>query len=293
MNELSQIPGAIITNNTSGDRFDERRLCQFLSNANPDILIVGLEHINSIVLNSAPNLKFIAKYGVGLDNIECSELEKRGIALGWTGGLNRRSVAEQVICFAIGHLRNISRSIELMKSGKWIKEGGRELSNCKFGIVGLGNIGSDLAKLVNAFGAQVFYYDIQDKRELADQLKIKKASYEEILASCDVISFHVPLNPQSTGMFGAKEIQKCKKNALIINTSRGVVVNFDEVCQAVRNKLLGGFAADVFPVEPFDGSIFKYGEPLYFTPHIGGNSNEAIIALGTSAIDHIKGYLKC
>jgi D-3-phosphoglycerate dehydrogenase len=293
MEQIGLLPNTTVTANLHGTRFDDELFKSFLENSNPDILIVGLEPVNSRTLDAAPNLKFVAKYGVGLDNIDKAELEKRSIQLGWTGGLNKRSVSELVLAFALGHLRNVTPSIEKMRTGSWIKSGGRELSQCTFGIIGLGQIGSDLASILNAFGTRVVYCDSVDRSEIGRSLNAKAANYREVLEISDIISFHVPLTPDTQKMFGSNEINICKTSCLVINTSRGAVIDFDVTCRAVRENRLGGFASDVFPIEPFDASLFEPASPFYFTPHIGGNSSEAVTALGLSAIGHVKRYLKC
>ena len=290
MAELAQLGVAVVAN-TDGIRYDERTLGRFLRDSGASVAIIGLETLNGRVLDECPNIRFVAKYGVGLDNIDQGALKQRGIGLGWTGGVNKRSVSELALCFMLGHMRNVMPSVSNMKASNWHKDGGRHLSDATVGIVGLGHVGFDLAGLLQPFGCRVLYTDILDCAKKVGSLSMNAVGYQELLRESDVISFHVPLTETTRHMFGAREIERCRSDVLVINTARGEVVDFETVCLAVKDKKLGGFGCDVFPVEPCD--LKKWGgEPnLYFTPHIGGNAREAVLAMGRSAIGHVKAHI--
>jgi D-3-phosphoglycerate dehydrogenase len=274
--------GFDVTPNRSGKVMQGDELGAFL--AGHDGAIVGTEIIDGKVLDLCPDLKLISKYGVGLDNLDEAELKRRGIPFACTPGVNKRSVAELVLGFMLGHCRNIYTSLEGMREGRWLKDGGRELSSMTVGIVGFGHTGSEVAKLLQPFGTKILYVDIVDKTKEAAVLGAQRLEYDSLLRTSDVISFHVPATPQTKRMFGPKEIEIVRPHGLIVNTSRGSVVEFDATCAAVIDGKLGGFAADVFPVEPDDFSRFRGQPRLYFTPHIGGNSQEAVLAMGRAAI---------
>jgi len=284
--------GAQIHANREGRKLSGKSLIEFIGSA--EIAVIGVEPVTKDVLKACPGLKFIAKYGVGTDNLDLNAMAELGVELGWTGGVNRRSVAELVLGFALGHLRNIVPTGRLLAQGKWQKQGGRQLSGVRFGIVGFGNIGTEVARLLNGLGlpaAQILFCDVIDRSEVAATLGATAATYSQILATCDVISFHVPLTGQTRQMYGLSQIPTTKSDALIINTSRGDVIDFDAVVDAVKKGRLGGYAADVFPEEPFDASPFASDLNLYFTPHIGGNAAEAVLAMGRSAVSHVANYL--
>ena len=290
ISELSAI-GVEVVRNAEGRRFKtEEALAEFIGSA--EYAVVGVEPVGEAVIAACPNLEMVAKYGVGRDNLDEPALEAAGVKVGWTGGINRRSVTELTLAFALGHLRNVWPSVSLMRQGQWVKVGGRELSGCTFGIVGLGHVGSDVAKIVRTFGTTVVYRDIVDRSVVAEELGLRSMEYEELLREADVVSFHVPGTPLTKEMFGEAQIPRMKPSALVINTSRGSVIEFSETVDAVRDGRLGGFAADVFPNEPFDASAFAGDDRLYFTPHIGGSSREAIMAMGRSAIQHLRRHLE-
>ncbi len=229
---------------------------------------------------------------MGVDILDQAALEAGGVKLGWSGGVNRRSVTELTLAFALGHLRNVWPGVSTMRRGEWKKFGGRELSGCTFGIVGLGHVGTDVARILRAFGSTVLYRDILDRADVAAELGLESVEYEELLREADVVSFHVPATPLTKEMFGEAQIGLMKPGSLVINTSRVSVIRFDETVAAVRDGRLGGFATDVFQNEPFDASAFAGDDRLYFTPHIGGNSREAIMAMGRSAIHHLRQHIE-
>ena len=258
------------------------------------IAIIGTEPITEEILASCKSLKFIAKYGVGTDNLYEPAMHKYGVKLGWTGGVNKRSVAELVLGFLLGHFRNIAPTSHALRQGKWLKVGGRQLSGCTVGIVGFGHTGSEVARLLRSLGlpaSQVLYHDIKDRILDAAEIGTTLSTFENMLLRADAISFHVPLDDTTRAMYGPEQIARTRSGALIINTARGEVVDFRETCKAVQRGHLGGFAADVYASEPFDGSDFRDEPNLYFTPHIGGNSAEAVLAMGRSAISHVRDYL--
>jgi phosphoglycerate dehydrogenase-like enzyme len=282
-------PVAVI--NESGRRLDEAALIDFLQQTGTEALIVGLEPVTARVLDACPHVRFIAKYGVGLDNLDLDAMRARHVSLGWTGGVNRRSVSELVLAFMLGHVRNAVPSICAMRAGRWTKAGGVQLSNLAVGIVGFGYVGTDLAGLLSAFGSTVFYNDIVDRSAEATRLGAIGATYPDLLARCDVISFHVPLSPETARMYDASAIALTKPGALVVNTSRGAVVDIDAAIDAVRSGRLGGLALDVYPDEPFDGRPFADLPTVYLTPHIGGNARQAILAMGHAALDNLTAYV--
>jgi len=290
VSELREL-GVEVILNPLGHVMTRDELIHFWRDTNPDAAIVGTELVDAAVLDAAPNLRVIAKYGVGLDNIDEAELSCRDITLAWTGGVNKRAVSELVLAFALGHFRNAAASIDLMRHGQWVKDGGRQLSNLRVGIVGFGHVGSDLALLLKAFGSDVVCHDILDKAHEAAKVGARQVSYDDLLTSADMITFHVPATALTLGMFGARELARVKQSALIVNTSRGSVLDFDATTQALLRGRIGGLAVDVYPSEPFKLSPeLAACSRLYATPHIGGNTREAVLAMGRSAIAGIRTF---
>jgi D-3-phosphoglycerate dehydrogenase len=289
MGELAQL-GLPIHANPKGRELNEEELSNFLVESAAKVAIVGREIVSGNVLDQAKNLQFIAKYGVGLDNLDPLDLSRRGIELGWTGGVNRRAVAELVLGFATCHLRNIFVSVDRLRQGSWIKDGGRDLSAQTIGIIGYGCVGSEVAKIMGFLGCKIVYTDVLDRSLEAQAVAAQALPLEQLLRVADVVTLHVPLTAETKGMIGARELGQMKPSALLINTSRGAVVDFAAASRAVMEGKMGGFAADVFPEEPMDLTPWNHPH-LYFTPHIGGNSLEAVLAMGRSAIGHVQEFL--
>ncbi len=289
LGELREL-GLEVVPNSNGESFrSSESIAAFIGDA--ELAVIGLEPMDAEVLVACPKLELVAKYGVGLDSIDQPALADAGVRLGWTGGVNKRSVTELTLAFALGHLRNVTPSVELMRRGTWLKDGGRQLTDVSFGIIGLGNIGTDVALILRAFGTKVIFHDIVDKVEVAAELGIEPAPLATILETCDVVSLHVPCTPLTHLMIGEEQLLRMKTDALLINTARGDLVAFHDAIRAVRGGQIGGFATDVYPLEPFEHTDYVDDPHVYFTPHIGGNAAEAVLAMGRSAIAHVRDHL--
>ena len=283
---LELFPNSVF--NTDGPPTGLPNIAEFLKDA--DGVILGLEKIDRNVLQQLENVKIIAKYGVGLDNLDVSSAEELGITIGWTGGVNKRSASEQALGFMLGLSRNLFFSSFPLKNGKWEKEGGAFLTGKTVGIIGCGHIGTDLIYLLQPFNCQILICDILDKSGVVDTYGATQVLQDELLAEADVISLHVPLTELTQGMVNEEFLQKMKPSAHLINNSRGPVVEQQALKNALQQNIIAGAALDVFESEPPDDLEFLDLPNLMVTPHIGGNANEAVLAMGSSAIGHLKEY---
>lgn len=253
-----------------------------------DGLILGLEKLDSTLIGKLKKLKIIAKFGVGLDNIDLQAAEEFGIKIGWTGGVNKRSVSEQTLGFFLGLSRNLFRSGYQLKSGTWQKQGGSQLTGKCIGIIGCGNIGTDLIHLLQPFGVKILINDIIEKKEVVQTFQIEQVDIKEILSKSDFISLHVPLTDKTFHLVDKNFLESMKTSAFLINTSRGAVVNQNALTMALKKKVISGAAIDVFESEPPTDLEFLSSPNLMVTPHIGGNAEEAVLGMGRSAINHLK-----
>lgn len=250
-----------------------------------DKAITALETVDGAVLAALPQLKVIGKYGVGLDMIDMAAMRHFGKRLGWTGGVNRRAVAELVISFAIAMLRHVPRANREVLAGTWRQHVGGNLSGKTVGIIGCGHVGKDLAVLLRAFGCEVLAHDILEFPEFYRQHQIRAATLEELLRSSDIVSLHVPLNDSTSGLLNAERLAMLKPTAVLINAARGGLVDEHALKLGLRDGRFAAAAFDVFAVEPpVDQELLELPNFLA-TPHIGGSSVEAILAMGRSAID--------
>ena len=257
-----------------------------------DAAIVGVETIDDSVLKHTTKLKIISKYGVGLDNIDQESLKNRDIFLGWTGGINKRSVSELTLCFMLGLCRNVFGSSFKLKNLEWEKDGGYQLSGKTVGIIGCGHTGSDVVRLLAPFGCNLLVRDIVDKSNFCQEQGASQVSLEAVLEQSSIISLHVPLTKQTHQMVNASFLQKMKSTGFLINTSRGQVVDQDALKTALMQGAISGAALDVFAEEPPIDKDFLSLPNLMVTPHIGGNAIEGVEAMGRAAIQHLVSFFE-
>ena len=253
-----------------------------------DRAIVGLERVTDAVLAQVPELTVISKYGVGLDGIEVEAIARRGVKLAWTGGVNRRSVAELTLGFALALLHRVPEADVALRQGHFRKWIGRELTGRTFGVIGCGFVGQDLITLLAPFACRVLVHDILDYADFYRAHEVTPVSLPQLLRESDIVSIHVPLDRTTKGMIGAAELAQMRAGGLVINAARGGVVDEDALAAALETGHLAGAACDVFTIEP-DANPRLLALPTFLgTPHIGGSTQEAQLAMGRAAIDRLE-----
>jgi D-3-phosphoglycerate dehydrogenase len=250
-----------------------------------DRAIVGLERIDDAVLAQVPELRIISKYGVGLDGLDIEAMARRGIRLGWTGGVNRRAVSELTLGFALALLHRVPETSVALRRGDWQKLVGRQLTGRVFGIVGCGFVGQDLVRLLAPFGCRILAHDIRDYAEFYRVHRVTPVTLERLLAESDIVSLHVPLDRSTRGMIGAAQLAAMRPGTFIINAARGGLIDEAALAAALAGGHLAGAACDVFAIEP-DADPMLLAQPTFLgTPHIGGSTSEAQLAMGRAAIE--------
>ena len=251
-------------------------------------IVVGLEPNIGSVLAKCPNLELVSKFGVGLDNIDKAATDKYNVKIGWTGGVNRRSVSEMTLCFMIGLSRHILfSSRNLVRLDDWNKNGGYDLSSQTIGIIGVGYIGKDLVTLLKPFGCRILVNDITDQADYYQANGLIASSKEEIYAQADIVTVHTPLDKTTHGFCNADTFRQMKETSYFINCARGGLVVQTDLKRALMDGTIAGAAIDVFEFEPSDDSELINLPNFICTPHTGGSSDEAILAMGRSAISHM------
>ncbi len=246
--------------------------------------LLGRESADSRILGSLPQLRVVAKYGVGLDNVDVEACSRLGIRIAWEAGVNRDAVAEHSLGLMLALCRNIGLGSRRLSQGIWWKDGGRSLTGLTVGIVGFGHIGSRLAEILQPFSCQILVHDTLPKSDEAERLGAQQTDYQDILQKADIISFHVPLTSQTRGMFGHSELARVKSGVYIINTSRGEVIDQEALKIALKKGTIAGAALDVFEVEPLIDKDLYSLDNFIGTAHTAGNSSEAVLAMGEAAI---------
>ena len=272
-----------VTFNDGGIQLKGDTLVEFLSGH--DKAITALETIDESVLSRLPELEVISKYGVGLDMIDMAAMRAHGKRLGWTGGVNRRSVSELVISFAIAMLRHLPAAHREVRSGAWRQHVGGLLTGRTVGIIGCGHVGKDLVPLLRAFECPILVNDIRDYPDFYAAHGIEAVSLEALLARADIVTLHVPLDNSTRGMLDAHRLAMLKPTAVLINAARGELVDEGALKQMLQDKRLAAAAFDVFAVEPPQDRELLSLPNFLATPHIGGSAHEAILAMGRAAID--------
>jgi len=269
--------------NESGRSLSGSDLVNFLKGH--DMAITALEKIDSELLSKLPELKVIGKYGVGLDMIDLFAMNQFGVKLGWTGGVNKRSVSELVIASAIHLLHKAIYANQTVKDGQWSQITGKQLSNCVFGIVGCGHIGKDLVNLLRPFGCDILVHDIKNYQDFYETNKITSVGIERLMTESDIISLHLPLDESTENIINGNRLKMMKQGSILINLARGGLVDEVTLAKLLREDKLAGAALDVFRQEPPGRNELIYLDNVFVTPHIGGSTEEAILAMGFAAIE--------
>ena len=269
-----------------------------LHKAVADAHVLGIRsrtRITAEVLAAAPNLMTVGCFSVGTNQVDIPAARKRGIPVFNAPFSNTRSVAELVIGEIVMLMRNIFPKSNGAHAGLWEKtaDNSFEVRGKTLGIVGYGNIGSQLAGLAEAMGMRVVFFDMTDKLRRGNVEPTD--TLEELLAISDVVSLHVPDTPVTRNMIRAEHLRAMKKGAYLINNARGHVVDIDALTQALKSGHLRGAAIDVFPVEPGSNKE-KFVSPLQglpnviLTPHIGGSTEEAQERIGSEVARKLADY---
>ncbi|MEY3668058.1 MAG: hypothetical protein RL572_1598 [Pseudomonadota bacterium] len=247
------------------------------------------------VFAAAEKLQAVGCFCIGTNQVDLNAALQRGIPVFNAPYSNTRSVAELVIAQAILLLRGIPEKNAQAHRGVWqkIATGSFEARGKKLGLIGYGNIGSQLSVLAESMGMKVFLYDIVTKLPLGNAVQV--SSLRELMQTCDVVSLHVPETPQTENMLGAEQLSWMKKGAILINASRGTVVDIDALAAVLRSGHLAGAAIDVFPVEPRSNedefvSPLREFDNCILTPHIGGSTMEAQENIGLEVAEKLVKY---
>ena len=254
-----------------------------------DVQILGIRsrtQLTEEILQSAPSLVAVGCFSVGTNQVDLSAATKRGLPVFNAPFSNTRSVAELTIAEIVMLMRGIfPKSQAAHNTGGWLKSaiGSNEVRGKTLGIVGYGNIGTQLATLAEAMGLSVIYYDRTDKLRYGNV--VATSTLDDLLAKADVVTLHTPETPETLNMIGAREIALMKPGSYLINNARGTLVDIEALAKALKTGHLAGAAIDVFPVEP-KANTDTFESPLrgldnvILTPHVGGSTLEAQERIG-------------
>jgi len=240
-------------------------------------VIVGMDTVNETVIKAADRLKVVSMNGVGLDRIDIKAATKRGIVVTHTPGTNMDSVADHTMALILSCVRQIPYHDRVVRTGGWKRSVGRELRGQQIGLIGLGYIGKGVALRALAFGMRVLAFDPFLDTQFCSKHDIHACDLETILSASDILSLHCPVTPQTEKLINARTIAAMKRGAILINTSRGELVDQNDLVHALNSGQLGGAGLDVFETEPPKNSPLWEMDQVVLTPHLGGNTKEAAL----------------
>lgn len=288
--ELLKNNGIEFIINAIGRKYTEKELAEVIEDI--DVIIAGTEVISDFVLSRAKKLKLISRVGIGLDGIDLISARNRGIKVSYTPDAPTYAVAELTIGLMLSLLRSIHLANSKMHNGDWERFFGGRLGSSVIGLIGFGRIGREVAKLLKTFSPnKILINDLPKNMNLSDiNFCYEYASKGDIYKFCDIISIHLPLNNQTKNMISRREFESMRSNALIINTSRGGIVNEVDLENALINKVIAGAAIDVFEHEPYNGPLIKLNNCL-LTSHMGSMSYDCRERMELEATEEVIRFL--
>jgi D-3-phosphoglycerate dehydrogenase len=251
-----------------------------------DGLIAGLEPITKDVLNHADNLKVISRCGAGIDNVDLEAAKCFGIKVYSTPDAVTQAAAELTIGLMFNILRNISAGDRLIRSGAWTKQMGNLLYGKTLGILGLGRIGKKIVELLQPFGLKYLARDIAPNNEFAVKYSVRYCCLDDILREADIITIHLPYEASLDKLIGERELNLMKENAVLINASRGGLIDEDALYTALRQKRIAGAAIDAFASEPYSGKLREL-DNIILTPHVGSYAREVREKMESEAVANL------
>jgi len=268
--ELLESAGIEYLINPLGRKLKEDELAGMVGDF--DVLVAGTEPITARVMEHARNLKLISRVGIGLDSVDLLEAERRGIQVSYTPDAPAPAVAELTIGLMLSLLRNVHAANLQMHKGEWCRHFGRRIPEVTIGIIGTGRIGGRVLRRLSAFGSpRVLVNDLYPDQKVTTELKLEWVGKETIYREADLISLHVPLTAHTKNMVRKEHLLMMKSDALVINTSRGGIINEQDLAEVLLGGHLGGAAIDVFEHEPYSGELAGIDRCL-LTCHMGSMS---------------------
>src|SRR5262245_51895697 len=281
--------GIVYTLNPFCRRLREQELADLIGPY--ETLIAGTEPITEAALDRAPNLKLIAHTGIGLDNIPLAAARARGIAVTYTPSAPSPAVAELTIGQMLALLRETPQADRGMRSGFWNRRIGRRLGLLTVGIIGVGRVGRLVIRHLQNWSPRILANDLNADHEFAEQTGCVWTDKETIFREADIITLHVPLTRQTRNMIGASELHIMKPDAILINTSRGGIVNEAALADALRRKPEFSAALDVFEQEPYNGELTGL-ENCLLSCHMGSCTQDCRLQMEIEAVREVIRYFR-
>ncbi len=258
------------------------------------LLCTSLDSIDEDILSEARKLRVISNLGVGYDNIDLEAASRRGIVVATTSETAADSRADHTMALLLASARNIVAADKHVREGKANQEDlmGMHVSGSTLGIIGLGEIGKEVAKRARGFGMNLIYNDEEREEGFEKRYQIEYKELDNLLQQSDFVSLHVPLNEETEHLIGVRELNLMKKSSHLVNTSRGEVVDEEALEHALRHRVIAGAGIDVFDKEPDFNTDLRELENIVLTPHIGGATEECYKQTSIVAAENVKNVLE-
>lgn len=277
--------GLELIRNDSGGILDEKAMCQMIAPC--EGVILGVDPLNATVLNAAPKLKAVSKYGVGLDNIDLAECERRGIKVSRTVGANSNAVADYAFALMLGVARRVALIDRRCRERDWSKITGIDLYGKTLGIIGLGAIGKCVARRAAGFAMRVLAADTAWDADFATENGVTRADVDRICSEADFITLHCLMNAETRGIIDATRIGRMKKTAILINTARGGLVDENALLEALGAGRIYGAGLDVFESEPPKNPQWYKLDNVIMGSHCSSSTTGATELMGSMAVDNL------
>jgi D-3-phosphoglycerate dehydrogenase len=275
--------------NPTGRKLSEQQLAELVGDV--EIVIAGTEPITERVMERAPRLKLISRVGIGLDNVDLLAAERRGIRVSYTPDAPAPAVAELTIGLMLSTLRSVHVANSELHRGTWHRHFGRRIPEITIGIVGTGRIGTRVLRRLAAFGTpRVLVNDLKPDLKLVPELKLEWVDKDDIYRLADLISLHVPLTAHTRSMIRRDQLLRMKADAILINTSRGGIIDEQDLVEVMRGGHLSAAAIDVFEQEPYAGELATI-ERCLLTAHMGSMSVDCRTRMEIEATEEVVRFL--
>jgi len=283
--EILERAGLKVERKRSPEPENEAIVAELIKDA--EAVIVGVDRIGKTVFECCPNLRVVSKHGVGVDNIDLEEAKRRGVVVTNAPGTNNESVADMAMLLILSCARCLPLLLENVKKKTWGSPVmGIELEGKTLGIVGLGRIGKGVARRALGFGMKVIYYD-----PLVEEREFERVSLEELFSRSDFVSLHAPLLPETKKLVSEKLLGLMKREAFLINTARGELVDEEALFEFLKNQRIAGAALDVLSFEPpFESPLLSLPNVIV-TPHVAAHTREANVKMGKIAAQNVVNIL--
>ena len=276
--------GVYVELNNKGRKLTSKEVIDILQDY--DGVIAGTELYTKEILRQISNIKVISRLGVGMDNIDLEFAKSMDIKVYKSKTTPALSVVELTLGLILDLLRKINQQNNQLKTGVWNKQMGELLTNKTLGVVGMGNIGKQLVKILKGFNLNIIAHDLNQDEPFAKEYNIQYTELDLLLQKSDIISIHLNLTDETNRLFDYNTFKKMKKNAILINASRGEIINEADLIKALDGKLIRGVGLDVFEYEPYNGPLVNY-DNVILTPHIGAYAKEIRMKMELEAAENL------